>query len=118
MVGLLASASCQTWQAAAGTPRAALTAERPASIRLTLSSGEVVTVEDPSLRGDSVVSAADARPVAALSDITVLEVRRLHALRSAGFALAIVAVAASWAATVGSVSGGGTRTPEPPFPKN
>lgn len=117
MISLLASSSCQSWQATSATPGDVLARERPESVRLTLTTGEVVTVDEPVLRNDSVASEADPESVTALSDVRRLEVRRLHGLRSAAFAVVIVAVAASWTALV-SGSEGSSRIPEPPTPKN
>ena len=61
-------------------------------MRVTLMSGETVTVENPSVRNDSIVGATDGDVAElALGDIRLLEVRQLDS----GFLAAVVVIAAA-----------------------
>ena len=61
-------------------------------MRVTLMSGETVTVENPSVRNDSIVGATDGDVAElALGDIRLLEVRQLDS----GFLATVVVIAAA-----------------------
>ena len=125
---------CQTWQPTTASPRTLFPDERPTSVRLTLPDGAVVTISDPVLRNDSIVSAVApaavsgstefavfATPTApaalsvALVNVRTLEVKRFSLTRTIGFAALIVVVSLSWARAAGVAAGTGEpgEGPEP-----
>ena len=115
-MGLFASASCQTWRATTVAPQQLVTQEHPSVVRLTLKDGGIVVLAQPAVRNDSLASAVDAGAGVALTDICVLEVRRLSRARSLGLALIVGAIGASWTAIARRTQGGGAEGP-PPLPK-
>lgn len=126
---------CQTWQPTTASPQTLFPDERPTSVRLTLPDGVVVTISDPVLRNDSIVSAVApaaaagstefavfATPTApavlsvALADVRSLEVQRFSLTKTIGFAALIIVGSLTWARTVG-VAGGTGEPGEGPEPK-
>ena len=65
------------------------------SVRVTLSSGETITVENPAMRNDSIVgtTTADGLRAIPISEIESLETRKVHVLRTVGLIVAGAAVA-------------------------
>jgi hypothetical protein len=128
-------AGCQTWQPTTGNPQTLLPREQPTSVRLTLPDGALVTISDPVLRNDSIVSQRAVAPTAqstefavsasnttpgilsmALADIRSLEVRRFSLMKTIAFAAVIVGISLTWANTVG-VAGGSGEPGDGPEPK-
>lgn len=99
--------ACATWRPSPVPPRQLIEQEQPSSVRVTLASGEVVTLEDPRMTGDSIAGLigggfvndvyTDAELVAAVAsrDVASMELRGF----SAGRTFAAVALGA--AAVVG-----------------
>ena len=77
--------ACQTWRPTFVSPQQLIPVERPSSVRATLRSGEEVTLENPTVRNDSIFGVTDAGVVGVASeDLGLLEVRRVSILRSIG----------------------------------
>ena len=78
--------ACQTWQPTFVSPQQLIPVEGPSSVRVTLWGGARVTLENPSVRNDSIFGFTDAGVIGLPSeDLALLEVRRLSILRSIGF---------------------------------
>jgi len=92
MVPLMA---CQTWRPTAVSPQQLIPLEQPSSVRATLRSSARVTLENPTVRNDSIFGVTDAGVVGVASeDIGLLEVRRTGVLRSIGLGYLIILGAA------------------------
>jgi hypothetical protein len=78
---------CVSWQATTASPRQAVEDDPLTPVRLTRTNGATVVLDDPKIRGDSLKSETSGRDSlsVAYSDITQIEVRRLHWVR--GFLL-------------------------------
>jgi hypothetical protein len=78
--------ACQTWRPMrVRPPQTYIPAEQPSTVRATLRTGTTVTLETPTVRGDSIFGITDAGVVGVASeDVYLLEVRRLSILRSIG----------------------------------
>lgn len=94
LLTLLLSA-CHSWQPATVHPREWAPDEHPSSARVTLTSGDAVTILRPSTRNDSIVGigvasgTTDTTAVGvALQDVGLVEVRRFSVLRTVGLAVA------------------------------
>ena len=109
-------AGCHSWQPTTVSPGALVSEERPLSVRLTLAGGEIVTVNDPIMRNDSIISVEEGQ-VGVIGvptrDINSLEVRRFHAGKTIGFVAATVAIALGWARVATGSSGGAEPGPGP-----
>ena len=81
---LLQVSGCSSWQTAPGLNSAALVQERPSRVRLRLTSGQLVELRRPALRGDSVVGLVkgDTTQVAA-ADVASTGLRRFSVGRTA-----------------------------------
>ena len=89
--------ACQTWRPTTVSPHTLIPAEQPSSVRITLTSGEVITVENPTMRNDSIVGATDEgraltrRAVGVASrDVRLLEVRRLSVTKNIVLAVSLI----------------------------
>ena len=91
LTGLLTA--CQTWRPTAVSPQTLIPAEQPSSVRATLRSGEIITVWNPTIRNDSIVSARRFAGAAAVSvrDVRLLEVWRTNVAESIGLGLLVAA---------------------------
>ena len=77
--------ACQTWRPTFVSPQTLIPVEQPSSVRATLRSGTRVTLENPTMRNDSIFGVTDAGVVGMASeDLGLFEVRRIHILRSIG----------------------------------
>ena len=71
--------ACHSWQPTTVSPQGWTPEERPSSVRVTRTSGEVLTIRDPIVRNGSILGYTDAGvAAAALGDVRLLEVRRVH----------------------------------------
>ena len=116
---LLATTGCQTWVPSTMSPSNLVTSEAPSSVRVTRTDGDVLTIREPVIRNDSIVSAAEDQiePVGVPTrDATSVEVRRLNPGKSLLLAAGVVAIALGWT-TVATGSGGGTDPGDGPLPK-
>ena len=69
--------ACYSWRPTPISPQTLIPAEQPSSVRVTLTSGERVTLENPAVRSDSIFGLTDAGVVGVASeDVGLLEVRR------------------------------------------
>lgn len=121
---LLSVAGCKTWQPAARSPVDLIREERPSSIRVTGSEGVQVTLRNPTLVNDSIVSNvapppnaafAPARVGLAADEVRSVEVARVSTVRTIALVGAIAAASFGWARVQGS--GGGTDDRPGPLPK-
>ena len=86
--------ACHSWQPTTVSPQQLIAEERPSSVRATLTSGRTITVEDPTMRNDSIVGYTDAGVAAVASrDVRLLEVRGVDVGQTVGFVLTTAAVA-------------------------
>ncbi len=76
-----------------------------------------MTVTDPAMRNDSIVSAEFGVAAWASRDVRLLEVRRFSPGKTIGLFLVTVAFAASWASIVPGNSGSSVNG-APPLPKD
>lgn len=97
-------------------PLTVVAEERPSAVRVTLTDGAVVVLEEPASRGDSLAAGDGSHAGVAVADIRLVEVRRFSVARSVVLAIGIGVLGASWAAVAHGVEGG-TSTPAPPLPK-
>ena len=83
--------ACHSWQPTTVSPQGWTPEERPSSVRVTLATGETVTVENPTVRNDSIVGATDADVGVASRDVGLLEVRRFSVGNTVGLVFLIPA---------------------------
>jgi len=110
---------CQTWHPTTLSPRALLSEEAPSAVRVTRTDGEVVRINDPTIRNDSIVSADETLievDGVSTGEVSSLEVRRFNAKRTVVFVAGAIAIALGWTAAVTGASGG-TDPGDPPLPK-
>ena len=98
---MLLLTACQTWRPTFVSPQTLIPVEQPSSVRATLRSGARVTLENPTMRNDSIVGATDEgraltrRAVGVASrDVRLLEVRRLSVTKNIVLAVSLIAVVA------------------------
>ena len=95
--------ACYNWRATTVSPQTLIPDEQPSVVRVTLTSGEVITFQGPMMRNDSIVGlvgATDASIAAVASrDVRYLEVRRF----APGNTIAVVLGIAAGAAVVAIV---------------
>jgi hypothetical protein len=124
LLGLLAG--CKTWQPATLSPESLLSDERPAAVRVTVAGGSTMTLKNPLIVNDSIVSSSAPQPGLAFApprlgvaseDVRSLEVARFSPGRTLGFVAVIAAASIGWA-TVAGESAGGSLPPDGPLPKD
>jgi len=120
----LSLAGCKTWEPTTATPARLVAEAHPTSVRVTTADGAQVTLKNPLIVNDSIVSAVSTTPGAAVipprlgvseNDVNVVEIPRLSVGRTLALAGVIAAVSISWARIQGS--GGGTEPRPEPLPK-
>ena len=79
--------ACHSWQPTTVSPQGWTPEERPSSVRVTLTNGEFVTVENPTVRNDSIVGVAGSDVGVASRDVRLFEVRRVSFGASIGVGL-------------------------------
>ena len=100
--------ACHTWRPTGVSPETYIPAEQPSKVRTTLRSGETVTLEGPTVRGDSIFGVTDGGVVAVASeDVGLLEVQRVSILRSIGLGYLILGATLVVAVLSCAISGGG-----------
>jgi len=98
--------ACQTWRPTFASPQQLIPMEQPSSVRITLRSGARVTLQNPTMSNDSIFGVTDAGAVGVASeDLGLLEVQRLHVLRSIGFGYLVLAGALGVVAYIGCALG-------------
>ena len=113
---LVLLAGCHSWQPTTVSPGALVSEERPSAVRLILADGEIVTVNDPVMRNDSIISVEEGQVGVPTREISSFEVRRFHARKTIGFVVVTVAIALGWT-RFATGSGGGTEVDPGPLPK-
>ena len=89
--------ACHSWRPTSVSPQRLIAEDQPSSVRVTLMDDETVTIDDPTMRNDSIVGATDAgraltrRGVAVASrDVRLLEVRRLSVTKNIVLAVSLI----------------------------
>ena len=115
---LMSLGGCRSWHPASVSPQE-LMRQGPRSVRVTNANRIPVTVSNPMLRNDSIVSPNSNPPGfpsnsvgVPLTSVSTIEVSRFSPLKTVGFVGAAVFVSVSWVRAVGSGGGNG----EPPDP--
>ena len=90
--------ACHSWRPTTVSPQTLIPDEQPSSVRATLTSGQVITVRDPTMRNDSIVGAMMR---VASRDVRLLEVRWFNALKTVGL---VLGTAVGVAAVLGLIS--------------
>ena len=116
---------CQTWEPTTVSPRIVVSEEHPSSVRLTLTDGQTLTLKNPIMRNDSIVSIASngvsqASPAsqfgaievagAGEGDIESMEVQRFSRVKTVGFIIAALVIATAWVGAATQGSGGSEQT--------
>ena len=81
---------CYNWQPTTVSPQTVILEERPSGVRFRLPDGDTVTVMDPLMRNDSILSTEAGMIPIASQDVSGLEVRRFSARKTIVFAAGIV----------------------------
>ena len=83
--------ACYSWRPTTVTPQQLISEELPSFVRVTLSSGETIFFENPSVRNDSIVGTGSSVRVAS-RDIRLLEVRRFSVGKTIGLVVPLIVV--------------------------
>ncbi len=92
--------ACHSWQPITVSPQRLITEDQPSSVRVTLMNGETVTVENATVRNDSIVGATDAAGGVASLDVQLLEVQHFSVGKTIELGFGIAAGLAAVAAVV------------------
>ncbi len=89
--------ACHSWRPTTVSPQRLIAEDQPSSVRVTLMDDETVTIDDPTMRNDSIVGATDEgraltrRAVEVASrDVRLLEVRRLSVTKNIVLAVSLI----------------------------
>ena len=86
--------ACHTWQPITVSPQRLIAEDQPSSVRVTLMNGDTVTVENPTMRNDSIVGVTDSNvAVVASRDVGLFEVRRFSIGRTIGLGVLLTGLA-------------------------
>ena len=86
--------ACHTWQPITVSPQGWTPEEQPSSVRVTRTSGEVLTIRDPIVRNGSILGYTDAGvAAAALADVRLIEVRHFSVGKTVGLGVLLAGVA-------------------------
>lgn len=122
---VLLLAGCKTWQPTTLSPERLLADERPPSVRVTVDGGATMTLRNPMLVNDSIVSLEPPTPGLAFElprigvsagAVQSVAVPRFSATRTIGLGAAIAVAAITWARLAGAA--GGSLPPDGELPKN
>jgi hypothetical protein len=122
---LLVAVGCKTWEPAPTTLESLIAEAPPPSVRVTTADGSRVTLRNPLVVNDSIVSAVAPPPGAVVvppragvaeRDVNFVEVPRLSVGRTVALGAAIAGASILWA-TVQGAGGGGEPRPDP-LPKD
>ena len=86
--------ACHSWQPTTVSPQQLIPEEQPSSVRATLTSGEVIIVENPTMRNDSIVGVTDADVGVSSRDVRLFEVRRFSVGKTFGLVAGLVVLVA------------------------
>ena len=93
--------ACHSWRRTSASPQQLISEEGPSSVRVTLSSGQVITFQNPLMINDSIVGMTESGLAGTASrDLRLLEVRRF----SAGRTIGLVGLTAAAVAAVGFIA--------------
>ena len=91
------STGVDSWRPTTVSPQRLIAEDQPSSVRVTLMDDETVTIDDPTMRNDSIVGVRDAdgalmsSPVGVASrDVRLLEVRRLSVTKNIVLAVSLI----------------------------
>lgn len=122
---LLATTACKTWEPSSADVRTVLADERPSSVRVISRDGRQMTLKNPLLVNDSLVSGTapspgmvvvPPRPGVLAHEVSTLEVARFSAKRSVALAAGILAASVGWARI--QAAGSGSEERPGPLPKD
>ena len=89
--------ACYSWQPTTVSPQRLIAEDQPSSVRVTLTNGETVTIENPTVRNDSIVALTGGVTGfvgVASRDVRLLEVQRSDSGKTIG-AVVLTAVGAA-----------------------
>ena len=92
--------ACHSWRPTTVSPQRLIAEDQPSSVRVTVMDDETVTIDDPTMRNDSIVGVTDAGVGVASRDVRSLEVRRFSVGKTIELGLGIAAGLAAVAAVV------------------
>ncbi len=105
--------ACHSWRPTSVSPQRLIAEDQPSSVRVTLMDDETVTIDDPTMRNDSIVGATDEgraltrRAVGVASrDVRLLEVRRLSVTKNIVLAVSLIWLTGSTLARDGTCGSG------------
>ena len=125
LAALFSLGACKTWEPAPATLERVLVDDRPSSLRVTTADGLQVTLKNPRLVNDSIVSQAAPPPGSFVvpprsgvreGDVNLVEVQRFSLTRTLALAGAIAGASITWARIQGA--GGGREPGQDPLPKD
>ncbi len=91
---MVALTACHSWRPTTVSPQTLIPAEQPSSVRVTLMNGDTVTVENATVRNDSIVGATDAGVAGVVSrDVRLFEVRRFSVGKTIGLGVLLTGLA-------------------------
>ena len=105
---------CQTWQPTTVGLETLIPAERPSAVRVTLSDGSILTIDDPIMRNDSIVPMEALGAPLATSDIGLVEVQHFSGGRTIAVVAGLIVLASSWAGAIGLGGGNDGGPGDPP----
>lgn len=86
--------ACHSWRATAVRPEALIPVEQPSAVRVTLRNGAIATVDNPTMRNDSIFGVTDAGLAGAVGvasrDVGLLEVREFSITRTLGLGFLVL----------------------------
>ncbi len=83
--------ACYSWRPTTVSPQTLIPAEQPSYVRVTLTGGEIIFFENPSVRNDSIVGTGSSVRVAS-RDVRLFEERRFSVGKTTGLVLPLVLV--------------------------
>jgi len=107
---------CHSWQPTTVNPRTVILEESPSGVRFRIPDGDTMTVMNPLMRNDSILSTEAGMVPIALQDVSGLEVRRFSTRKTIVFAAGILGVMIGWTRWATRRSGG-FDPGEEPLPK-
>ena len=111
---------CKTWEASSGSLTQVIAEGRPSSVRITDPDGRRLTVRNPVIRNDSIVT-ADTDPTGFASpargipygEVNTVEIQRFSLVKTLAFVAVGTAASVTWAELAGDAIGGGGSGNEP-----
>jgi hypothetical protein len=111
---------CHSWQPTTVSPRTVILEESPSGVRFRIPDGDTMTVMNPLMRNDSILSTEAGMVPIASQDVSGLEVRRFSARKTIVFAASIIGTMIIWTRWAtkrsGGVDPGAPSVPKVPIP--